>query len=198
MEFGLSVKKGFPTEKVLKSMRFGVANALTQTAKQAQAAVQGELRGKFTLRGRWFEQNNKFGIKVKPAKPNALVAKVTTEAGWLAKQEAGGTHLPFRNFLAIPTENVRPKGSTKIIRGPLRPANLKNSFVIKSKKAGVSLLIQRYGRGKKKQNRVMYILVSRVNIKAAHVFYDPIKKVVERRLATNIQKYVQEALNTIR
>jgi hypothetical protein len=194
----LTVKKGFPTEKVLKSMRFGVANALTQTAKQAQAGVQGQLRGTFTLRGKWFEQGNRFGIKVKPATPANLTAKVSTLADWLTKQEEGGTQTPFRNFFAIPTENVRPKGSTKIIRGALKPARLKNSFVVKSKKAGVSLLVQRFGRGRKKQTRIMYILVPRIHVKAVQVFYDPIEKVVRRRLNSNLQKYVQEALNTIR
>lgn len=195
---GLQVKKGFPTDKVLKSMKFGTANALTQTAKQAQAGVQGQLKGLFTVRGRWFEQGNKFGIKVKPATPATLVSKVSTQADWLTKQEEGGDYTPFKNFFAVPTENVRPKGSTKIIRGRLKPGNLVNSFIIPSKKPGVKLLMQRFGRGRRKQTRVMYVLVPRIHVRAVKVFYDPIEKVVRRRLTTNLQKFVQEALNGIK
>ncbi|MBV9214821.1 MAG: hypothetical protein JO053_01485 [Acidobacteria bacterium] len=196
---GLQIKHGgFSTEKVMKSLKFGTAMALTATAKEAQEAVQVSLFGHFTLRGRWWEQGNKFGIKVRPATPEKLASSVRTEAGWLLKQFEGGDVFPYKHFLAIPTENVRPKGSTKIIRGPLKPANLKNSFVIKSKKSGASLLMQRVARGRNKGVRVMYILVPRIHVKPVDAFYDPIEQTAKRRLHPNMQRYMQQALDTIR
>src|SRR5688500_4786210 len=75
--------------KVMKNINFGLARGLTQTAKDGQAAVLGALRGTFTLRGTWFQQNMRHGIKVKPARPHDLSAEVHTLASWLERHETG-------------------------------------------------------------------------------------------------------------
>lgn len=196
-EMGLKIKSGFPADKVYKNLVFGAARGLTQTAKEAQSAVQGAARGRFTIRNKWLEQQNKFGIKVKPATPQTLTSAVKTDADWLLKQGEGGNIFPYKNYLAIPTANVRPKGSTKIIRGALRPANLKNAFVLTTAN-GTKLLMQRKGRGKKKANTVMYLLVKKVHIKPTDVFFEPIEKVVKRRMNEIVQASMQNALDTMR
>jgi hypothetical protein len=179
-----------------KQTRFGTAVGLTATAKQGQEAVFGALRGLFTLRGSWFQQQNKFGIKVKPATKTDLAAEVRTQADWLLKQIHGGDVFPYKNFLAIPTENVRRRKSTQIIPRAQRPKNLLNAFVVKSRKSGVSVLMQRRGRGKNKGLVAMYILVKKVRIKPTDAFYNPISKVVQRRGAQNILDGIERAFAT--
>ena len=209
-DIGLKVEGKFATEKVLKSMKFGAANALTQTAKQAQAAVQDTLRGTFTLRGRWFEQQNRFGIKVKPATPSNLTARVTTAATWLSKQQQGGTiHagerakvFPYtyngKKYIAIPTETLRPRGSTKILRPALWPNNLKGTFVIRTKKTGALLLVQRVSKGRGKGLKAMYLLIEQVKVVPERIWDQPIQNLCERKLGQNLQQFINEALANIR
>jgi hypothetical protein len=176
-----------------KQMRFGTAVGLTKTAKDGQTAVQGALRGNFTLRGTWFEQNNKFGIKVKPATKADLSSEVRSSADWLLKQYKGGNYLPYKhNLLAIPTSNVR-RNKRQIVPRAQRPLNLKNAFVITTKK-GVKVLFQRKGRGRKKDLVAMYILVPKVRIHAIDAFFDPITKVIQRRGPQNIIDGIAQAL----
>jgi len=51
---------------IMKQVNFGTAKGLTDTAKQGQAAVVGAIKGTFTTRGNWFNQNMKHGIKITP------------------------------------------------------------------------------------------------------------------------------------
>lgn len=192
------VTSTFSPSKIDRNLRFGVIRGLTQTATESQAAVQGALRGAFTLRGKWFEQSNPFGIKKRAATMTKPVATVYSGADWLIKQEKGGNVQPYKNSFAIPTANVRAKGSTKIIRKALRPKNLVNAFVIVSKRTGARLLMQRKGRGKKKGLVAMYLLVPRIQVNPEHVFYSPIEKVAKRRLRINITNGIINSLREIK
>jgi hypothetical protein len=73
---------------------------------------------------------------------------------------------------------------------------LLNAFVVKSRKSGVSVLMQRRGRGKNKGLVAMYILVKKVRIKPTDAFYNPISKVVQRRGAQNILDGIERAFAT--
>ncbi len=189
-------------EKIAKNINFGVATGLTETAKQGQAAVQGALKGTFTLRGNWFQQQNKFGIKVKPAKRDDLSAEVRTNADWLELHEKGGTKTPrVAKELAIPTENVR-RNKRQIIPRAQRPKNLKNTFILNTAKGKV--LFQRFKRkigtynGKPTRIKALYNLEPRARIKKQSTFFDPIDKVVKRRLDQNIQAGIRKAFATMK
>lgn len=195
-------------DKILKNVRFGTAMGLTRTAKEGQEAVQGAVRSSFTFRNNWLAPSNKFGIRIKPAKRDDLSAEVKTQATWLKKQGKGGNVTAssrvrqFRytyngqEFIARPSKELRPPGSTKVLVKRLWPSALKNPFVTKTKK-GVYLLCQRYGPGPR-DIVVMYILDPVVTIKPVDAFYKPIQKVVDRRLNTNIRTGIDRALATMR
>lgn len=199
-------------EWIYKQLRFGVAVGLTKTAKEGQSAVFGSLRGSFNLRGGWYKQSNKLGIKVKSAKRTDLSAEVRTDAEWLDKQKKGGTihgsenvrtfHYKYGGvrYIAEPSHELRPKGSKKIITKSLWPSRLrkrKRAFVIKSRKSGTPVLMVRFAPGKDGYTP-MYVLRRDISITPTDAFYDPITKVVKRRLPQNIAREIENALRSAR
>lgn len=190
-------------DKIVRNMNFGVALGLTETAKQGQSAVQNSLKGTFTLRGNWWQQSNKFGIKVKPARRDDLSAEVRTNADWLELHEKGGTKTARGGSIAIPTENVR-RNKRQIIPRAQRPGALrgKNTFVIKTAKGRV--LFQRFKRkvgtynGKPTRIKALYNLEPRASIRKQSTFFDPIDRVVKRRLDANIQVGLRKAFATMK
>src|SRR5690349_11542675 len=95
-------------EKITRNINFGIARGLTRIAKDGQSAVLGALRGTFTLRGTWFQQNMRYGIKVKSAKPTDLVSEVRTMADWMERHETGTDKASIEGkSIAVPTDQVR-------------------------------------------------------------------------------------------
>jgi hypothetical protein len=207
INLGLKVTKRPPTAaNIIKQITFGTAVGFTKTAKTAQAAVQGEVTHDFTYRNNWLPQGNKFGIRITPATPTKLSASIQTAAGWLAKQKIGGTAsagqgrrvFPYfyegKLYVAIPSEELRPKGSTKVLSRRLWPQNLKNRFVIPLAN-GNKLLGVRFGPGRNDVS-IMYILVPEVKFKSKDAFTPPIQKVVDRELHANVLTAISQALQT--
>jgi hypothetical protein len=150
----------------------------------------------FTLRGTWFQPNNKFGIKIKPATKDDLSAEVRTMADWLKIHEDGGIKHAASGRLAVPTDNVR-RNKRFIIPRNQRPKGLAGkAFVLMTKKGPV--LAQRISRGKRKGLIVLYGLESSARIKKQPTFHDPIQKVVDHSLTKNIEAGIQNALDTMR
>lgn len=205
-------KKPPSAESIAKNMRFGIAVGLTETAKQGQAAVQDALRSTFTLRGGWFEQSNKFGIKIKPAKKDDLSAEVRTNADWLEKQREGGNipaskderifHYTYkgRRYIAEPSRALRPRGSKKIIVKRLWPSTLrrkKSTFVIVTRRSKTPVVMTRFAPGKDGYE-AMYILRPDIMIQKQDTFSAPIEKAVKRRLDDNIQRGLIKAFSTMK
>ena len=199
ISFGLKPVQRPPTAaKIDRNLRFGVAMGLTETAKQGQKAVQGSLRGTFTLRGSWWQQSNKFGIKIKAAKRDDLSAEVRTMADWLVPHEKGGTKTATRGGrLAVPTDNVR-RNKRDIITRANRPSALrgKRTFVIRTSKGDV--LFQRKYKGKRSFITPLYNLEPRVHIRRQSTFFAPIETVVNRRLQRNVLAGMHKALATMK
>lgn len=183
-------------DKVLKQFRFGTAVGLTNTAKDGQKAVVSALGSTFTLRGRWFEQNNRFGIKISPATKVNLSAAVMTRADWLEAHETGKDKTARGGQVAVPTENIRRNKRLIIPRGQ-RPKGLgSKAFVLQTKHGPV--LAQRFQRGPRKGLVVLYGLERSVKIKRQSTFRDPIEKVVRRNLNKNVEAGIRFALATAR
>lgn len=181
-----------------RNLRFGVAMGLTATATQAQTAVFGALRGTFTLRGGWFQKTNRFGIKVKPAKRDDLVAEVRTNADWLVPHEKGMVKTGRTGGrIAVPTENAR-RNKRDIITRTNRPSALrgKRTFVIKTTRGDV--LFQRKYYGKRSYIVALYNIEPRVRIRRQSTFFEPIGKVVRRRLDDNIKRGMIRAIATMK
>jgi hypothetical protein len=185
------------SEKITRNINFGIARGLTRLAKDGQSAVLGALRGKFTLRGSWFEQQNRFGIKIQSATPANLVSAVQTRADWIERHETGTDKSPREGHdIAVPTDQVRRNKRFIIPRGQ-RPKGLgSKAFVLQTKHGPV--LAQRITRGKRKGLIILYGLERKVKIKKVDVFEKPIEKVVGRRGQRIIEQSIVEALATMR
>lgn len=184
--------------KIDKNLRFGIAKGLTDTAKEGQRAVLGALKGTFTIRGGWSNPSNRFGIKIKPAKRDDLSAEVRTRADWLELHEKGGTKRGRGGGrIAVPTENVR-RTKRDIISRANRPGGLRNkrTFVIKTKRGDV--LYQRKYKGKRSHIVALYNLEPRVQIKKRSTFFEPVSKVVRRRVERNVVAGMRHAIATMR
>lgn len=182
--------------KIKKNIAFGTARGLTQTAKDGQAAVVDALHGTFTLRGQWFRQNMRHGIKITPATPAKLQSEVKTAADWLEPHETGKDKTPRGQNLAVPTENVRRTKRMIIPRGQ-RPRGLgAKAFVMQTRRGPV--LAERVTRGKNKGIRILYGLERRVKIRKQSTFYEPIRKVVKSNLRENVRKSIAQALATMK
>jgi hypothetical protein len=196
INLGIKVVQRPPSaEKIIRNINFGTAVGLTQTAKDGQAAVIGALKGTFTLRGRWFEQNMRHGIKITPAKRDKLVAEVKTLADWLEPHETGKDKTPRGRHVAVPSENVRRNKRLIIPRGQ-RPKNLKDAFVIETQHGPV--LARRVKRGKNKGLQLLYGLERKVRIRKRSTFYEPIDKAVRRNLNRNVAAGIRKALLTMK
>lgn len=192
-----TVERPPAAEKIVKNLNFGIARGLTRTAKDGQSAVLGALRGTFTLRGTWFNQNMRHGIKIKPAKPNDLVSEVRTLADWLEPHETGKDKAAFKGtHVVVPTDQVRRNKRLVIPRGQ-RPLGLgSKAFVLQTKKGPV--LAQRITRGKRKGIIILYGLEKKVKIRKQSTFYEPIEKAVKRRGQKYIEDSIADALRTMR
>ena len=179
--------------KTMRQIDFGTAVGLTKTAKQAQDAVVSSLKSTFTLRGNWFEQRNKFGIKITPAKKDKLQSEVKTAADWLEAHEEG-TDKTGQGRLVVPTDQVRRNKRMIIPRGQ-RPKGLASkAFILETKKGPV--LAQRLMKGKRKGLIILYGLEKTVKIKKRSTFHEPIKKVVKSNLSDNIRNGIKMAFAT--
>ena len=185
-------KPDFPAIK--KQIAFGTAKGLTDTAKDAQKAVVDALQSTFTLRGNWFRQNMRHGIKITPAKRDKLQSAVHTLADWLEPHETGKDKTPRGSNIAVPTENVR-RNKRMIIPKGQRPKGLGDKvFVMQTKRGPV--LAQRITRGKNKGIRILYGLEKKVAIKKNSTFYEPAEKTVKANLKKNIDAGIRYALAT--
>lgn len=195
--------------KIAKNVRFGVAVGLTKTAKAAQTEVISEIEKQFTVRGSWHKPSSRFGVRITPAKRDNPEASVHTAADWLVIHETGGTKSPRgRARFAVPTENVR-RNKRQIIARAQRPRNLKNVFVVQTRKGPV--LFQRLfanKAGKYTARKVksasgakivpLYGLERSVQIKKRSAFYEPIRKVVKAKLSEEVRDGILGALRTMR
>lgn len=208
---GLRLIKSPPSaDKLAKQLDYGTAVGMTKTAKQAQTAIVTATKSGFTTRGSWFQQNNKFGIRVKTAKPTDLTAAIQTNADWLQKQKEGG-HIPAskdvrtfhityagKRYIAVPTPELRPHGSTKVLSKSLWPSTLqkrKGAFVIKSRKTGTLVLMVRFAGGKDGYTP-MYILIPDEQIKPKDTFFEPAQQTVDKNLGPNIADAIEQAFKT--
>jgi hypothetical protein len=191
------IEKPPSAAKIGRNLDFGVALGLTKTAKDGQKASQGALRGTFTIRNRWLEQGNKFGIKVKAATKADLTSEVRTNADWIIPHETGKDKTARGGRVAVPTANVR-RSKRDIITKPNRPSALRNkrTFVIKTKRGDV--LYQRKYKGKRSFITPLYGLERRVRIRKVAVFEKPIETAVKRRLGINIEAGLRRAFATMR
>lgn len=200
MNITTRIINNLPTSaEIMKQIIFGTVKGLTKTAKEGQSAVVGALKSTFTLRGSWFQQSNKYGIRVTPAKRDKLVAEVKTAATWLEPHEEGTDKVGRGHRIAVPQDGIRKRGQKKIIKADMKARAMLASgqaFILKTKHGEV--IATRKGRGRVKKLVLLYGLESRVRIKKQSTFREPIQNVVDRRLKANIKEGIADAFRTMR
>lgn len=173
-------------ERIIKYMKNGIAIGVTKTAKEAQAAVVANLRGTFTIRNAWLT-NSPIGIKVTIARGDQYrpTATIYTTAKFLPMHEAGATKFPLGNHIAVPTKFARPNKGSRI-RAEHRPKALiaSGKAAIVENDNGTKLLYADLGGAKGWVP--MYVLTPKAKQKKADIWEKPIRKVVDRNLAKNI------------
>lgn len=195
MSVVVGVQTNFKSATMGKQLPFATALALTRTIQDAQTDVVSDLPNEFTLRGSWFKPRTKFGINIRPAKKDNLVAYIGTNAPWIEIQEEGGKKKPAGKMLAIPTANIRKKPTQRIGLGRL-PRKLKRTFVINTKSGPV--LFQRKGKGKRSKIFAVYVLEPDANVKKVAPIYDPTVKTVERVWDKNFISAFEKAIATMK
>lgn len=190
----INVKVSRNVDKVIdleKQITFGLANALNETARQAQQAVIEDIQQTFTTRNPWYLPRNKFGIRTEHATKTNLHTAVKTEAYWLTLHEQGGEKTPqAAQQLTIPTPNVRRSKRDNILKSNL-PRNLKNAFVLNFP-SGPALFIRRARQGLVR----LYNLESSVTIKKDSTVIEPTVKTFRERFGRIFAEKIQEAFRT--
>lgn len=193
--FNVKVTNKADLRKIAKNIRFGTAVGLTRTAQDGQDASISSIEKTFTTRTNWYKKGNKFGVKIQAAKRDNLTAAVKTSAPWLPMHETGGTKRPKNKFLAIPTTNVR-RTKRQLIAPSQKPLALKSkrTFIINTSKG--KILFQRKGKGRRGLLTALYAFEPKARIRKQSTFYEPVDRVVKRKIHGNIAREIQKALLT--
>lgn len=181
--------------RITAGVQTGFARGLTQTAKAAQAESVRAVQSSFTVRGPWWQESNRFGIKVSAANKTDLAATMYTNAEWLTLHETGGTKTPRGADLTIPTADVRRNKRDIVTRGQ-RPRGLgAKAFRIQTSTGPA--LVQRMKRGPDKGRlRYLYWLEPTVKIKKRPSVQEPALKKIERVASSTIATAIREALGS--
>lgn len=121
---------------VNRQVAFAASKALNKTAEAVQKhEVTRELPDHLKLRGQWWKPRTKYGVNIKFARKNNLVAVVGSQADWLRLVDTGGTKTPPKTALAIPTKNIPHEKPLRVADkpGPLLHRKTSKAFKIVAK-----------------------------------------------------------------
>lgn len=183
-----------------KQARFATAVALTQTAKDAQAAVTQALPQIFDAPTPFTQKS----IAITPARKDSLEAWVFAkdiQAKYLAIQEVGGAQQPKRGApLTVPV-NIRRTQYGGIGRGGIKREMRKpGAFTVgKNDRSNLPPGIYRRGRGKKAGRPVLLVALEPVTrYKPQFGFKDRVLTVARQRFPQNFKAALTRALATAR
>ncbi|MEP6743835.1 MAG: hypothetical protein ABJB61_15165 [bacterium] len=173
-----------------RQIRFAAVAAATATVKEAQQNVIAAIKETFITRNPWFEPANRLGIHFKPATLEDPSAELSTSAYFLIPHEEGALKSAHDGqFLAIPTEEIRPDIHQQIPRAKL-PRNLQDAFIIKTARG--PKLFQRINH----ELRMVYNLVREVKVRKQSTVIQPTIDTFQNRYLVNFKTKLQEALRT--
>jgi hypothetical protein len=189
-----------------RQIPYAASNAINELAAEVQKEGKAHIRSRLTVRGTWLDKSP-IALKRTFANKKKLSASISTTAKFLPRQEEGGTKLPYRHWLAIPTSNVQRTASGQV-RKKDKPANLTRKFVITTRH-GQDVLFQRTGTeykgtraGRRREKtggiQAMYMLEPKARIKKATDFYRVAQSIVDKKWKAAFTKAINHAMNTAR
>jgi len=202
---------------------FATSRAINAVAKKAQAETRQRIQNVFEIRNRLFATR---AIKIKPfASKRRLWAELKVEppggpsrADIFAKFETGGVKRPRGQRLAVPTDEVKRLKSGRISkkhrlreldfqphghRGVFKTKGTgvfvgkKRTIMIK-KSGGRGVVLQRVGRGKNSQLRLLYTFIPQARIDDRLEFEKTVKDVVSRDWEREMRDAFADAVRTAR
>ena len=178
-----------------RQVAFAASKALNATAIKVQDhEVKHELPDNLKLRGKWFTPRTKYGVNIKFARRDNLVAVVGSMANWLGLVDTGGTKTPPRTALAIPTSNIdtsRPRRKADK-PGQLLKNNKAFIAVTKSGNAGVFIRV-----GKERMPiKPLYFFKKSAQVKDILDFFESGKVVADREYLALFSKELSKAILT--
>lgn len=187
-----------------KQIPFAAAKALTETAKEARAAVVSGLDEHFTIRRTWIER----GIRIVPANkrdwPNPA-AMVGTKDDFMARQEFGGIKTGRSGKSVADPLGARPEKTVVTPPskwpGGLLKKNAKRKFFLTTLKTGRAAGLQAVVRRDTEDRyplRVMYLLKPNVKIKPSWGFVRTVFDVTNRVYGPLFLKAFDDAISSPR
>lgn len=199
-----------------RHLPFAMARTLTNLASEGQKEVRRELPNHFNIRNTWTAK----GVRMEPATPKKLEARVFTLDWYMQDQQEGDTRRAQGRHLAIPSLEVRKGG---VLSGRIEPrmkikALLKKEATAKNRKrpakrskrlrAPVSF-IAKMGNGKQgifirkfKDKRLpivlLYSLKDSVKINPRWKFDKTLGQVTDKRMRVLFLQSMKNALATDR
>lgn len=183
-------------EEFPDQLQYAIAKGINKTLTDAQEAERKHMHEVFHIRRESFANKS---VKVKP------FANKHTLEGTIQIDSPGGKSDIFTKFedqtektsitggrIAVPTEGVQPNIDAVIPKN-LRPANLKNSFLITSK-SGKEFIMRQVGRGKNRIVQLAYVLQQSVPIKPVLKFVETVQQVVDTNWNSNFSEAYEEAI----
>ncbi|HAT49011.1 MAG TPA: hypothetical protein DCS88_01580 [Alphaproteobacteria bacterium] len=180
-----------------KQVRYAIALALTNTAKDAQAELRRQLPQRFTMRTGWVAK----GIRISSANKTDLKATVMVLDQFMTLQETGGDKTsPFGDSLGIPV-GARPTPTSVTRPGSFPGALLrKKGYFIAPIRKGSSIkgVWKRTGKGRRVKMQLMYVFSRHVRIKPRFGFVATVDKVARERFPARFAEALKWAMATAR
>ncbi len=183
-----------------KQIPFAVANALTQTAKDAQKRVRGLLPASFTVRSAYVAN----GIRIGPAKKGALVATVGSISPFMGDHAEGGTKTTAKGGdVAVPVgARANKRDRTRLSSFPSKLIANKKKRVLMNLRTGQPISVRgrpgiwvRRSR-ERKDIWLMWWLRPKVAIQKDWPFEEQVRRAVGMTWETWATRAIQRALST--
>ncbi len=153
-----------------RQIPYALSRALNDTAVSVQSAEVENVQRVFKNKKNWWNRNNRnTGIRVEFSSKKKLTASVYTNAHFAQMQEDGGTKLPRKRYIAIPT-NQAPKNIQKS-GGVAKALSNPRSFISSYNGETNAAVYQRKGK-KTYPLKVLFVLTPKAEVKPAMHYMD--------------------------
>lgn len=177
-----------------RQARYAMAQALTKTAKGAQARLRGTLPADFTVRSKWTAGS----IQITSARKTNLEATVGSTADYMRLQAEGGDKQGRTGKdVGVPVgARPTPMSRTTLAKHPAKMLTKKRYFVA-TMKSGKTGIWRRTGK-KRLPIKLMWLLQPKVHVRARWDFIGQVQTFVGVEWPRRLHASLDEAIKTAR